>query len=219
MAARGERGTVLVEVWSDVVCPWCYIGKRHLEAAIDAFRLRDEVSVVWRSYELDPDGPPRRHQSMAEVIAHKYGMTADQATAANARLTRLAAEVGLDYHLDDVVMGNTFDAHRLIHLAASVGRADPMGERLMAAYFTEGVAIGERDSLIAQAEQVGLDRDQVAAVLDGDGCADAVRADQRAAAELGVTGVPFFAIGGRLGVSGAQPPEVLLRALERAAGG
>lgn len=208
---------MLVEIWSDVVCPWCYIGKRHLEAALAAFPLRDEVTLVWRSYELDPEGPRRRQGSMAEVIEKKYGMSADQARSANARLTRLAAEVGLDYHLDEVAMGNSFDAHRLIHFAATVGRADQMEERLMAAYFTEGVPIGEQAGLIEQAERVGLDREAVAAMLAGDGFADEVRADERAADELGVTGVPFFAIGGRFGVSGAQPPEVLLSVLERAA--
>ncbi len=206
-----------VEIWSDVVCPWCYIGKRHLESALASFASPDPVRVVWRSYELDPNGPARRTESMAEVLQQKYGMSAGEAEAANARLTGLAAEVGLDYRLDEVAMGNTFDAHRLVHLAGTAGLADAMKERLMAAYFTEGIPIGDRSHLADLAVEVGLERTAVVELLAGSRFADEVRADERRAAELGVTGVPFFVIAGRYAVSGAQPPELLLDVLERAA--
>jgi predicted DsbA family dithiol-disulfide isomerase len=205
-----------VEIWSDVVCPWCYIGKRKFEAALAEFDHRDEVTVEWRSYELDPGAPPRRDLPMVELLQKKYSMTEQQARAANDRVTGIAAGVGLEYHLDRAAMGNTFDAHRLIHLAAAHGRGDAMKERLMAAYFTEGAAVGETDTLERLAADVGLDADEVAAALAGDAFAADVRDDERTAATLGVSGVPFFVIDRAFGVSGAQDPDVLLAALDRA---
>ena len=207
---------MLIEIWSDVVCPWCYVGKRNLEAALTAFAHADDVTIEWRSYELDPTTPARVELSMDEVLERKYGMTNEQASKANLRMTELAATVGLEYHLDRVQIGNTFDAHRLIHLAADEGRADEMKERLLRAYFTEGRAISDPTTLTALAVEVGLDRGRVADVLEGDDYGAAVRADEDRAMELGSTGVPFFVFDGRLGVPGAQPPDVLLRLLERA---
>jgi predicted DsbA family dithiol-disulfide isomerase len=205
-----------VEIWSDVVCPWCYIGKRKFEAALASFEHRDEVTVDWRSYELDPGAPARRDLPMLELLQKKYSMTEEQARAANDRVTAVAAGVGLDYHLDQAAMGNTFDAHRLIHLAATHGKGDAMKERLMAAYFTEGAAVGETATLEQLAGDIGLDAGEVAAVLAGDAYAEAVRDDERQAAALGVNGVPFFVVDRAYGVSGAQDPEVILGALERA---
>jgi len=207
---------MLIEIWSDVVCPWCYVGKRNLEAALTAFAHADDVTIEWRSYELDPTTPARVELSMDEVLERKYGMTSDQASKANLRMTELAATVGLEYHLDRVQIGNTFDAHRLIHLAADEGRADEMKERLLRAYFTEGRAISDPTTLTALAVEVGLDRGRVADVLEGDDYGADVRADEDRAMELGSTGVPFFVFDERLGVPGAQPPDVLLRLLERA---
>ena len=205
-----------VEIWSDVVCPWCYVGKRNLEAALAGFPHADQVTVEWRSFELDPTTPERVELSMDEVLERKYGMSPAEATAANLRMTELAATVGLEYHLDRVRIGNTFDAHRIIHLAAEEDLQGAMKERLLAAYFTEGRAISDRATLAELADEVGLDRGRVAEVLAGDEFADEVRADEERALELGSTGVPFFVIDGRLGVPGAQPPDVLLRMLERA---
>jgi len=207
---------MLIEIWSDVVCPWCYIGKRNLEAALAAFAHADDVAIEWRSYELDPTTPARVELSMDEVLERKYGMTSEQASKANSRMTELAATVGLEYHLDRVQIGNTFDAHRLIHLAADEGRADEMKERLLRAYFTEGRAVSDCATLTALAVEVGLDRGRVAEVLAGDDYGADVRADEDRAMELGSTGVPFFVFDERLGVPGAQPPDVLLRLLERA---
>ena len=205
-----------VEIWSDVVCPWCYIGKRTFEAALADFEHRDEVTVEWRSYELDPGAPARRDLPMVELLQKKYSMTEEQAVAANDRVTAIAAGVGLEYHLDRAAMGNTFDAHRLIHLAAAHGKGDAMKERLMAGYFTEGAPVGEAATLERLAADVGLDADEVRTVLAGDAFADDVRDDERQAAALGVSGVPFFVIDRAYGISGAQGPDVILGALERA---
>jgi predicted DsbA family dithiol-disulfide isomerase len=207
---------VKVEIWSDVVCPWCYVGKRQFETALAEFPHADQVSVEWRSFELEPGAPPATDSSMAEVLQRKYGMTGEQAAAANQRMTALAAGVGLEYHLDRVQLGNTFDAHRLIHLAAVHGLADAMKERLLAAYFTEGQAIGETATLQRLAVEVGLDPDEVASTLAGREFADEVRGDEARAVALGATGVPFFVIDETYGVAGAQPSDVLLGALERA---
>ena len=132
-----------IEIWSDVVCPWCYVGKRNLEAALAEFPHADQVEVEWRSFELDPNTPTRVGLSMDEVLERKYGMTPAQATDANRKMTELAASVGLEYHLDRVQIGNTFDAHRVIHLAAHEGLGGAMKERLLRAYFTEGRAISD----------------------------------------------------------------------------
>jgi predicted DsbA family dithiol-disulfide isomerase len=207
---------MLVEIWSDVVCPWCYVGKRNLEVALAGFEHADQVTIEWRSYELDPNTPARVELSMDEVLERKYGMTTEQATRANLQMTELAATVGLEYHLDRVQIGNTFDAHRLIHLAAAEGRAGEMKERLLRAYFTEGRAISDPSTLVELAGEVGLDPGRVADVLDGDEFSAEVRADEARAMELGSTGVPFFVFDGRLGIPGAQPPDVLLRLLDRA---
>jgi predicted DsbA family dithiol-disulfide isomerase len=212
----GEVRVVDVEIWSDVVCPWCYVGKRQFEAALDKFAHADQVSVTWRSFELDPTSPPEVGLSMDVILQRKYGMSGDQARKANERMTALAAELGLEYHLDRVRAGNTFDAHRLIHLAATHGRGDAVKERLLAAYFTEGRSIGDRATLTAVAEESGLDRAEVEATFDGQAFADEVRADESRAAALGATGVPFFVIDEAYGVAGAQGTDVLLAALEQA---
>jgi predicted DsbA family dithiol-disulfide isomerase len=205
-----------VEIWSDVVCPWCYIGKRRFESALASFEHRDEVEVGFRSFELNPNAQADPGTGLDEMLARKYGLGLEQARALNARVVSAAAGEGLEYRLDIARPGNTFDAHRLIHLAAAHGRQAAMKERLMAAYFTEGKAIGDRDSLIEVAVEVGIDRERARSVLDGDEFASEVRAEEREASELGITGVPFFVINRRYGVSGAQPPEVMLDALEMA---
>lgn len=205
-----------VEIWSDVVCPWCYIGKRQFERALARFEHADEVEVVWRSFELDPGAPARRMERITELLASKYGMTEDQAHQANARITEVAAGLGLEYHLADSQSGNSFDAHRLVHLAATHGRGDEMKERLLRAYFTEREAIGDRSTLQRLALDVGLGPDEVEATLASDAFADEVRADEQRAAALGISGVPFFVVDGTFGVSGAQSPEVLVSALEQA---
>jgi len=204
---------VKVEIWSDVVCPWCFIGKRRFETALDRFEHRADVEVEFRSFELNPNAEFQPEGTLEEALARKYGVSLEQAHAMNARVVDAAAGEGLQYRFDIARRGNTFDAHRLIHLAAADGLQAAMKERLMAAYFMEGRAIGDRDTLVELAGEVGVDPGRARAALDSDEYADDVRADEREAAELGITGVPFFVINRRYGVSGAQPPEVMLKAL------
>lgn len=205
-----------IEIWSDVVCPFCYVGKRRLEAALADFPQRDQVEVVWRSFELNPDAPAETGEPLDAMLANKYGMGLEEARAANARVTAMAADAGLEFRLDRARSGNTFDAHRLIHLAAEHGLGDAAKERLLRAYFTEGRAIGRRDVLVAVGVELGLPEVDVRAALEGAAFGSAVRADEREARELGVQGVPFFVFDRRLAVSGAQPVAVFGQALARA---
>ena len=205
-----------VEIWSDVVCPWCYIGKRRFEAALARFAHRDQIELTWRSFELDPGAPRLLPGTLSEILARKKGMPVAQAEAMQAQLTALAAADGLEYHFERTKSGNSFDAHRLLHLAAGTRLQDAMKERLLRAYFTEGLPIGDPETLISLAAEVGIDPEAARAALAGEAYAADVRADERRAATLGIQGVPFVVIDGRYGVSGAQTPEVFLRALETA---
>ena len=205
-----------IDIWSDVVCPWCYIGKRRLEKALDLFEHADEVEVHWRSFELDPSAPPVRPGDPAERLARKYGISIDQARNANARLTALAQGEGLEYRLTSTRSGNSFDAHRLIHLAAETGQQSEMKERLLSAYLCEEQAIGEPDTLYDQAVKVGLDAGRVRRLLDGDEFADAVRADEAEAANREITAVPFILIDDRFGIPGAQDTDTIVAILRRA---
>jgi predicted DsbA family dithiol-disulfide isomerase len=204
---------MIVEIWSDIACPWCYVGKRRFEQALERFEHHDAVTVVWRSFELDPGAPPRHDEPQAVLLARKYGVPLAQAEAMNARMAGEAAKEGLAFRLDRVQVGNTFDAHRLLHFAATVGRREALVERLFAAYLGEGEALGEHDVLVRLAADVGLDAGEVGTVLASDRFAADVRRDQARARGFGITGVPFFAIDERYGVSGAQPPDAILGAL------
>ncbi len=207
-----------VEIFSDVVCPWCAIGKRRLEAALGRFEHADDVDVVWRAFELDPGAPARRDGDNVDRLARKYGMTRQQAVEANARLTAAAAAEGLDFHLERTQSGNTFDAHRLLHYARSAGPGlqNALKERLFVAYFTDGDAIGDPETLVRLATEVGLDPHECADILAGDRYAAEVRGDERDAYELGVTGVPFFVVDGKFAVPGAQDADTVLSVLRRA---
>jgi predicted DsbA family dithiol-disulfide isomerase len=207
---------LLVDIWSDVVCPWCYIGKRRFEAALARFEHRDDVDVRWHSFELDPTAPPVEPARSAERLAAKYGTTVEEAEQRQAEVSALAAQEGLTYDLAEARSGNSFDAHRLIHLGAEQGLGDQVAERLMSAYFGERETIGDPDTLERLAVQAGLPADDVRDVLAGDRFADAVRADEEAAAQLGIRGVPFFVLGRRYGLSGAQPADIMLQALRKA---
>jgi predicted DsbA family dithiol-disulfide isomerase len=202
---------VKVEIWSDVVCPWCYIGKRRFESALARFDR--PVEVEWKSFELNPDAPVHRG-STAEHLARKYGMTLDHVAAMHERMTGLAAGEGLEYHLDETQGGNTFDAHRLLQLAKSRGIGGEMKECLLRAYFTECEAIGEREVLVRLGEDLGLA--DAGEVLESDAFAREVRADEHEARLFGINAVPFFVIDRYYAVEGAQPAEVILGALTRA---
>ncbi len=205
-----------VEIWSDVVCPWCYIGKRRFEAALAGFEHRDEVAVTWRSFQLDPTAPTTAQGDPLDRLVAKYGMSRADAERAQARVTANAATVGLDFHLDRARSGNTSDAHRLLHYALTAGKQQDLKERLMAGYFVDGEAVGEPEVLARLATEVGLDEPAVRAVLESDDFAEEVRQDEQDARRLGITGVPFFVVDRAYGVSGAQPPELIRSTLEQA---
>lgn len=205
-----------VEIWSDVVCPWCFIGKRRFESALARFDRRDDVEVRWRSFELDPAAPATREGPLDEHLAAKYGVPLDDARAMQQRMTDVAAQEGLEFRFDRARPGNTFDAHRLLHLAADRGVQDAAKERLLAAYLTEGEPVGDRDSLARLVADAGVERTEAEEVLAGGAYREAVRADEADGRALGITGVPFFVVDRAFGASGAQPPDVLLGLLERA---
>jgi predicted DsbA family dithiol-disulfide isomerase len=208
--------TLKIDVWSDIVCPWCAIGKRRLEAALSRFPHRDDIEVVWRAFELDPSAPAVREGDNATRLAEKYGRTKTQAEAMIQSVTETAAKVGLHFQLARSRSGNTFDAHRVLQLAAARGLQDMVKERFFRGYMSEGQAIGEREVLVRLASEAGLAAEEVRAVLASDRYASEVRADEVAARKLGIHGVPFFVFGGKCAVSGAQPADVVLRALEQA---
>ena len=207
-----------VEIWSDVVCPWCYVGKRQFERGLEGFEHADAVEVTWRSYELDPRAPEVREGTYAERIARKYGIDAGQARAAMSRIINAGADAGIEFRFDVMRPGNTFDAHRLIHLGRSHGLGAAVKDRFLRATFREGEAIGTREALERLAVEAGLPGDEVASTLDGDAFAEDVRNDERVAQSIGVTGVPFFLIDETYAIPGAQEPSVYLTLLQRAWG-
>ncbi|MFC4949666.1 DsbA family oxidoreductase [Pseudonocardia sp. GCM10023141] len=205
-----------VEIWSDVVCPWCAIGKRRFEKALAQFAHRDDVQVRYRSFELDPDAPQERTEDLGEHLAAKYGITTERAEQMHAQMTQTAAADGWDFHFEHAKSGNTFDAHRLLHLAAERGVQDAVKERLFSAYLVEGERIGDPETLVRIGAEAGLDADEARSVLAGLRYGDEVRADEHQARAYGISGVPFYVIDQKYGVSGAQPPEALLEVLTTA---
>lgn len=205
-----------IDIWSDVVCPWCYVGKRRLERALADFPYAADVEVVWHSFELDPTAPQGGDRPTTEVLAAKYGRSAEEMRQMQQQLIDLAAADDLELRLFDNVHTRTVDAHRLLHLARSTGQQGELKERLLAAYFTEARNIGDHDVLQQVAVAAGLDAARVGEVLAGDEYADEVRADLEQARAYGVQGVPFFVLDGRYAISGAQPVEVFEQALRQA---
>ncbi len=207
-----------VEIWSDMICPWCYIGKRRFETALANFAQRESVRVIWRSFELDPKAPRKHPGTLDEMLAHKYGVSPQQAAAMNERVTGIAREVGLEYRLNNAHPGNTFDAHRLLHFTATQQLGDRATERIMHAYFCEGLAVGDRAALARLAPEFGIAENEALAMLESDAYSKEVRADEARAAKLEITGVPFFLINEKTGISGAQPVEAFAEALQQAWG-
>jgi predicted DsbA family dithiol-disulfide isomerase len=207
---------VKVEIWSDFVCPFCYIGKRRFEAALERFAHKDGVEVVFRSFELDPHAPKDADHDVHDMLAMKYGMSRQQEKAMNDNVAGQAKEVGLTYRFDSMILTNTFDAHRLARFAARHGKTEEMVERLFRAYFTDSEHIGDHETLAALAAMVGLDPSETAQMLaDGD-YAEEVRADEEEAGRLGIRGVPFYVIDRKYAISGAQPSDMFLKALQQA---
>ncbi len=204
-----------VEIWSDVVCPFCYIGKRNFEKALAAFPAGQKVEVVWRSYQLDPTLKTTPGQSLHEYLADRKGFTTDHARQMNNYVTGAARQAGLTFRLDEAVVANTYDAHRLIHLAAARGLQDRAEERLFAAYFTEGLDVADHDTLVQLGTDIGLDAEEVKQVLQSNAYAAEVQTDHDEAAQVGARGVPFFVFGEKYALSGAQPSDVFLGALQQ----
>ncbi|HLG54790.1 MAG TPA: DsbA family oxidoreductase [Vicinamibacterales bacterium] len=206
-----------VDIWSDIVCPWCYLGKRRFEQALETFAQRDDVRIEHRSFQLDPSKPRHQTSSRRTMLKAKYHLTDAQVQEMDTKMERMAAAEGLEYHLTDAgLTGNTLDAHQLVQLAKARGIQDAVLDRLYRAYFTEQRSVFDRESLVTVVAEAGLDPEEARQVLERDAYVDAVSADLSEARRLGVSGVPFFVIGGQLGVSGAQRTDVFSQALTRA---
>src|SRR5699024_376432 len=197
-----------IEVWSDFVCPFCYIGKRRLEQAIENFDHKDKIVINYKSYELDPDAEETTNESMHEILAKKYNMPIEQAKQMNENVASQAKEVGLEYNFDSMKNANTFDAHRVVKAAAKDSKEKEMVERLLKAHFTDGKQISDHETLIMLANEVGVDHERVQSVLESRKYSAYVRDDEEQAAQIGVQGVPFFVFNEKYAVSGAQPSEV-----------
>lgn len=205
-----------IEVWSDIACPWCYIGKHRLDTALSSFAHADEVEVVWRSYQLDPDAPRVSDMNLNDILSRKHGFPPAQAVAMNEQMRQMGAREGLTYRFDIARYGNSIDAHRLVHLARQHGLQSAMEDRLFAAYFGQGKAIGDQDTLLALALEAGLPETEVRDVLAGDAFADQVRADTEEARRLNVRGVPFVVIDEKYALPGAQSVKIIGDALRQA---
>jgi predicted DsbA family dithiol-disulfide isomerase len=207
---------VRIEIWSDVVCPWCYIGKRHLEEALAGFDHADDVELVYRSYELDPSAPQVAVETTEEALARKFGTDLAGVRELMKRTDAPAEAAGLHFVHGTAPAARTVDAHRLLHLALEEGRQLELKEALLAAYFLQGRSMGDHDVLREVALSVGLPAERVDAVLSSDEYADAVAADIAQARAYGANGVPFFVVDAKYGVSGAQPTEVFTQLLDTA---
>lgn len=206
-----------IEVWSDFVCPFCYIGKRRLEEALAQFPHKDKVEVVFKSYELDPNAPIDMGMTMNEVLASKYGMSVEEAKRMSNGVAEQAASVGLTFRFDTMIPTNTFAAHRLAKFAETKGKEATLTEQLLSAHFTESKHIGSHEALADIAASVGLDRQEALAVLQDDNAYGyEVRVDQQMAQQIGVRGVPFFVLNEKYAISGAQPVETFVGALQKA---
>jgi predicted DsbA family dithiol-disulfide isomerase len=205
-----------IEIWSDLICPWCYIGKRRFETALAGFEHKDEVQVIWRSFELDPASPRQLPGTLEEMLAQKYHVSPQEAAQMNAHVTAVAGETGLEYRLADARPGNTFDAHRLLHFAASRQLGDRATEHIMQAYFSESLPVGDITALARLAPEFGIPESEALSMLKTDDYSDEVRADEARASGFGISGVPFFVFDEKFGVSGAQPVKAFADALQKA---
>lgn len=204
-----------VEIWSDIMCPFCYIGKRRFEQALNQFEYADDVEIEWRSFQLNPDMETDPDASINEYLAKSKGWSVDKARQMNDRVTNMAAEEGLEYHMDQAVVANSFDAHRLIQFAKSQDVGDEAEEALFQAYFTEGKNMDDPDALVEIAGQIGLSAQETRKMLESDQYANAVKHDLQTAQAMNIRGVPFFLFNRKFAVSGAQESETFLKALKQ----
>lgn len=205
-----------VEIWSDVMCPFCYIGKRKFEQALNQFTHKDDVHVVWKSFQLNPAMKTEPGKTIHQYLAEAKGWSVEQARQMNDRVTEMAREVGLDYNFDRAVVANSWDAHRLVHLAKEHSLGDAAEERLFRAYFTEGRNTADHNTLVELGTDIGLDADDVTRLLTSNKYAQEVSQDIYEAQQVGASGVPFFVFNRRYAVSGAQAPDTFLGALNAA---
>ncbi|HMM10744.1 MAG TPA: DsbA family oxidoreductase [Bacteroidales bacterium] len=208
--------TIKIEIWSDVVCPFCYIGKRKLERVLDKFPFKNLVETEWKSFQLDPFAETNPNKSTLEHLAEKKGISLKQASQMIAFITDMAQQVGLEFHFDRAVVVNTFKAHRLSHLAKKYRKQNELEEKLFAAYFTQGKNTDDNDTLLQLALEVGLDEKEAKEVLESEDYSDDVKYDIEQARQLRIQGVPFFLIDDKFAVSGAQDESVFLQALNKA---
>ena len=204
-----------VEIWSDVVCPFCYIGKRRFEEALQQFNQKENVEIVWRSFQLDPDGQPVPGTSLNQYLAERKGVSIEEAKRMNDYVTQTAADAGLQFQLEKAIIGNTFNAHRLLHLAKEKGVQNEVKEALLKAYFTEGKNISDQSVLLNFATAAGIDTNEANALLSSNNHATDVYTDQQRAQQIGVRGVPFFVFNNKYAVSGAQATEVFAEVLQK----
>lgn len=205
-----------VDIWSDVRCPFCYIGKRKFEKALSQFEHKDDVEVEWHSFELDPNAETLLDKSPYDYLAERYGKSREWAVGTHEQVTQTAAEVGLTFNFDRSIIANSFDAHRLIQMAKVNGASDQVEENLFKAHFTDGKNIADHQVLIAIAKESGLDVLETEVMLKSADFTDEVRYDEKTAQDIGITGVPFFVIDHKFGISGAQSPDTFLDALIKA---
>jgi predicted DsbA family dithiol-disulfide isomerase len=206
---------IKIEIWSDVMCPFCYIGKRRLEQALEIFPKKEEVEIEWKSFQLDPNTKSAPGKDAYTYLAERYGRDIEWSKAMHENVTNMAAEVGLEYRFDKAKIANSFDAHRLEHLAKKLGLGTKVVELIFAAYFTEGKDIADIETLIEIGKAAGIDQQEIEKVFKGSDFGNAVRQDILEAQQLGVTGVPFFVFNRKYGISGAQPVAEFSRTLEQ----
>lgn len=205
-----------IEIWSDIACPFCYIGKRRIEYALQHLHFANEVNITWRSFELNPDAPKEVSKDIYDMLAEKYGRTREWALGSTQRVGKMAEEVGLHFNFETQKPTNSFNAHRIIQLAKKHGLQDIAEERFFKAYFCEGANVADDETLIKLGEEIGLSKTDIISVLQSDKFAYDVRTDQLEARNFGISGVPFFVIDRKFGISGAQPSEVFIDTLNKA---
>src|SRR5690554_5023382 len=205
-----------IEIWSDVMCPFCYIGKKRFDTALEKFPHKDEVDVEWKSYQLNPHLTSQTDKSIYEYLAEHKGISIEEARSLNEHVTAMAAEVGLKYKMDQAVVANSFMAHRMTHFAKTKGKQSELEELLFKSYFTEGKNIDDLDTLLQLGEEIGLDKNELKSILESNQFAEDVQKDIYEAHQVGLKGVPFFVYNNQYGISGAQPKELFEQTLQQA---
>lgn len=210
-----DRNKIQVEIWSDIMCPFCYIGKRHFEKALEQFEGKENVEITWKSFQLDPTIPTDLpiQENVYAYLAKRKGISLEQSKKLHENVVQMAKEAGLDYHFEKAIVANSFKAHRIIQLAKTKGLGDEAEELFFRAYFTEGQNLGGDDTLVLLAKQIGLDEKEIKTALEDDQYAYLVKQDVQEGEQIGVRGVPFFVFNRKYGVSGAQPVEVFTKTL------